>query len=341
MRIPGWCGCYLLAVLLWGSSYGLTEIALTGFSPGQVALWRALLGAGSLLVLELAAGRRRPRLRGADILRIMLLAALTTAASLSAITAQQRMTSGMVAVLCATTPLFAVFLHRFTRGHTPAATWVGVLLGCCGVAMLFSPSGDIDTVAVLLSLGAAGCLALAGLLAGICLAGTDFSDTQLTTAHLFFSGLLLFPVTLHSAATPATTGIGPLIALVALGVLGAAVANVMYWRVLREAGPVVVATTYQTVPLVAVVVGNVALGERLGTDEVIGAALILGGLGALLLGSRRVLEHRKDRLAGNEPAIVAGSLNTSPEMLPAQRISEMAAMSTTIPRIAASSPPIR
>lgn len=49
-------------VLVWGGSYALTEIALTAFSPGQVALWRALPGAGSLLVLAPATGRGRPRL---------------------------------------------------------------------------------------------------------------------------------------------------------------------------------------------------------------------------------------------------------------------------------------
>lgn len=340
MRIPGWFGCYLLVVLLWGGSYGLTEVALTAFSPGQVALWRALLGAGSLLVLVLITGQRLPRLGAAGAVRLLLLAALTTAASVSAATAQQRMPSGMVAVLCATTPLFAVFLHRFTRGHTPAATWAGALLGFGGVAVLFSPSGHIDGVAVALSLGSAACLALAGFFAGIFFAATDFSGTQLTMTQLLFSGLLLAPVT-PGDSTAAVTGIGPLLALAILGVLGAAVANVLFWRVLREAGPVVVSTTYQTVPLVAVVVGIVALGEHLGTGEVIGAALILAGLSALLLGNSRVLKqedtgfvNRKGRFADRQPVMVAASLITSPETPPAQRKSKAEIMNT-VTRIAA------
>ena len=59
-------------------------------------------------------------------------------------------------------------------------------------------------------------------------------------------------------------------ALLALGVLAAGIGNVLFWRVLRRAGPVLVATTYQTVPTVAVIVGVVAFGETLGVGELLG-----------------------------------------------------------------------
>ena len=57
----------------------------------------------------------------------------------------------------------------------------------------------------------------------------------------------------------------------------------MVYTVLRQAGPVVAATTYQTVPLVAVVVGIVILGEPFGLGEFAGTAFILAGLALQLV----------------------------------------------------------
>ena len=52
---------------------------------------------------------------------------------------------------------------------------------------------------------------------------------------------------------------------------------------LAGAGPVVAAKTYQTVPLVAVVVGIVILGEPFGLGEFAGTAFILAGLALQLV----------------------------------------------------------
>ncbi|HEY5148949.1 MAG TPA: EamA family transporter [Mycobacterium sp.] len=149
--MPGrWLPSYLLFVLLWDGAYGITEIALVAFSPGQVAMWRALIGAACLAVILVAAGGGPPRLGKAGWSRIAMSAALTTIASVSATAAQCRMPSAIVAVLCAMTPLFAAILCHLRRVPTPAIGWLGVGLGVVGVAVLFSPSGDIDGIGVML-----------------------------------------------------------------------------------------------------------------------------------------------------------------------------------------------
>lgn len=282
-----WLVAYALVVLLWGASYGITEIALTAFSPGEVAMWRALVGAGFLAVLLVAGGTGLPRLRTAGVVRILALAGLTTVASVSAAAAQCRMPSGIVAVLCAMTPLFCVIFYRLRRIPTAPTKWIGVCLGVVGVAVLLSPSGNLDGVAVVLGLTAAACYALAGVLAAAFFSGSKFSGTQLTMAQLLASGALLVPVTAVSDTAPSLLEPAPVAALLALGVLVAAVGNVLFWRVVRQAGPVVAATTYQTVPAVAIVVGVVVLGEPFGIAEFTGAALVFTGLALQLPRSRR------------------------------------------------------
>lgn len=280
--MPGrWLPSYLVVVLLWGGAYGVTEIALAAFSPGQVAMLRALVGAGCLAMILVAGGGGLPRLGRGGLCRVVLLAGLTTIASVSAIAAQCRMPSAIVAVLCAMTPLFTAVLCHLKRVRTPAVRWVGVGLGVAGVAVLLSPGGEADAIGVLLGLVTAACFAVAGFLATVFFADSPYSGGQLTMVQLLLAGLLLVPVTPLSGISLAASW--PLAAVVILGVLAAAVGNVLFWRVLRLAGPVVAATTYQTVPLVAVVVGIVVLGEPFGVGEFFGAALILTGLALQLV----------------------------------------------------------
>jgi drug/metabolite transporter (DMT)-like permease len=281
MIIGRWLPSYLLVVLLWGGAYGITEIALTAFSPGQVAMWRALIGAACLAVILVAGGGGLPRLGKAGWCRIAVLAGLTTIASVSATTAQCRMPSAIVAVLCAMTPLFAAIFCHLRRVPTPATGWLGVGLGVIGVAALLSPSGNVDDIGVILGLTAAACFALSGALAAAFFPGSTHSGSKLTMAQLLCSGLLLVPVTPVTGLSLSPSG--PLAAVLILGVFAAAVGNVLFWRVLRQAGPVVAATTYQTVPLVAVLVGIVILGEPFGIGEYLGTAFILAGLALQLV----------------------------------------------------------
>ena len=281
MIIGRWLPSYLLVVLLWGGAYGITEIALAAFSPGQVAIGRALVGAACLAVILVAGGGGLPRLGKAGWCRIAVLAGLTTIASVSATTAQCRMPSAIVAVLCAMTPLFAAIFCQMRRVPTPATGWLGVGLGVIRVAALLSPSGNVDDIGVMLGLTAAACFALSGALAAAFFPGSTHSASQLTMAQLLCSGLVLVPVTPVTGLSLSPSG--PLVAVLILGVLAAAVGNVLFWRVLRQAGPVVAATTYQTVPLVAVVVGIVILGEPFGLGEFAGTAFILAGLALQLV----------------------------------------------------------
>ncbi len=286
-----WLVSYALVALLWGGSYGITEIALTAFSPGEVAMWRALVGAGFLAVLLVAGGSGLPRLGTAGAVRILALAGLTTVAAVSAAAAQCRMPSAIVAVLCATTPLICVIFYRLRRTPTAPTMWIGVCLGVVGVAVLLSPSGNVDSFGVVLGLTAAACYALAGMLAAAFFSASTFSGIQLTMVQLLASGALLVPVTSVGDSTPSPLPPGPVAALLALGVLVAAVGNVLFWRVVRQAGPVIAATTYQTVPVVAIVVGVVVLGEPFGVAEFVGAALVFAGLALQLPRSRRAADQ--------------------------------------------------
>lgn len=277
-----WIPAYLLLVLLWGSSYAITDIALTGFSPAGVALWRSVIGAGFLTVILLVTGTGLPRLGRSGGVRILVLGTLTTVAHVSVATAQARMPSGIVSILCSTTPLLAVGIYWLRRAPIPPMKWVSVSLGVLGVGVLISPEVRLDRVGVMLGIAAAALFAVAGVLAAIFFPDSAFTGTQLTAAQLAVGAVLLAPVAAANGSVASRPEPGPLIALILLGLLAAGVGNVLFWRVLRTAGPVFAATTYQSVPVVAVAVGVLALNESPRVGEIVGGVLVLAGLGLLL-----------------------------------------------------------
>jgi len=296
MRVR-WLPGYLLLVVLWGGSYAITELALTQFTPIAVALWRSVIGAGFLGIVLMAGGHGIPRLGTGGLWRIGLLGSLTTAAQVSSATAQLRMPSGMVAVLCSTTPLISVVFYWLRRTPIPPMKWLSVSLGIVGVAVLLSPKVHLDHLGFGLGLLAAGLFAAAGILAADFFPDSRFTATQLTVAQLSVTAVLLAPIVAANAAARGTLSWpspGPVIALLALGVLAAGVGNVLFWRVLRTAGPVLAATTYQTVPVVAVVLGVLLLDERIEVGEIIGIALVLTGLVLLLPMVRSAAEDTDD-----------------------------------------------
>ena len=271
-----WVGGYVTVVAVWGGSYGITDVALTGFRPTEVAMWRTVTGVGFLTGLLVVKGTGLPRLGRAGAARIFVLGTLTTVAGVSATTAQTRVPSGLVAVLCAMTPLIAVVFYWLRRVPIPPMKWFSLSLGVAGVAVLLSPKVDLDHIGIALGLLAAGLFALAGILAADFFPDSSFTATQLTAAQLIVTAMLLVPFNIATAdGLPPWPKPGPLAAVLALGVLAAGVGNVLFWRVLRAAGPVVAATTHQVVPVLAVAVGVVVFGQPLGVGEIAGAVMVL------------------------------------------------------------------
>jgi drug/metabolite transporter (DMT)-like permease len=89
---------------------------------------------------------------------------------------------------------------------------------------------------------------------------------------------------------PNTTGgsvLWPLLAVLALGVVGTGIAMSFQYDVVRAAGPTVGSSVTYLIPVVAVSLGVVFLGERLQWPQIAGAAIVLSA--AVLIGrsSRR------------------------------------------------------
>jgi drug/metabolite transporter (DMT)-like permease len=95
-------------------------------------------------------------------------------------------------------------------------------------------------------------------------------------ARLALAAILLLPAAI-AVPPPQVPGPAALAAIVVLGVICTAAALAIFFRLIVEAGPNRASVITYINPVVAVVVGMLVLGERLGAVSTLGLLMILGG----------------------------------------------------------------
>lgn len=271
-----------LAPAIWGSSYIVTTQLLPQVPAMTVALLRAL-PAGLLL---LAFARRLPQ--GMWWLRVFILGALNFSVFWSMLfVSAYRLPGGAAATVGAVQPLVVVFLAAWVQGSAlrPASV-LGALAGLAGVALLvLAPSVALDATGI-----AAGLAAALSMACGTVLTRKWRPPVPLLTFtawQLTAGGLLLLPVALWAGPDfPAPTP-GHLIGLAWLGLVGAALTYVLWFRGIARLEPNMVAQLGFLSPLTAILLGWVFLDQTLTSVQMAGVALVLGGIWLGLKGAAR------------------------------------------------------
>lgn len=280
--------------LVWGSTYLAIKFAVVSLPPLLMAGSRFLL-AGVILYAIL-------RLRGvaAPSWKQWRPAALTGALLLLAgnglITyGQQTIPSGRAALIVATTPLWMVLLAwLFYGGNRPSVrTWLGLLVGFAGAALLIRPTGDASTG----SLAAWTMLALAPVCWSVGSLQTRRApptpDVLLTSAMQMLTGgtmMILVGSLLGEWSTLWSNSISAIsvIAFFYLAIAGGLVGFTTYAWLLHNASPSAVSTYAYVNPLVAVLLGWLVAGEALDTTILLAAGLVIGAVVLITLPRKQV-----------------------------------------------------
>src|SRR5207237_3505122 len=106
---------------------------------------------------------------------------------------------------------------------------------------------------------------------------------RVATGQLVVSSVMLAPLALvHDRSwTIASPSAAAWIALVALASLSTALGYLIYFRLLARAGPTNVLLVTFLIPVSAIVLGTLALGEQLAMRHIVGMAAIAIGLAAI------------------------------------------------------------
>lgn len=282
MNLRDWSFLILLS-LIWGGSFFFVEIALLDVSPLVTVLGRVGGAALILLVVLKLSGKSLPR--KADIwLTFFIMGAINNAIPFMLIvSAQTEITSSLASIFNATTPLFTVVLaHYLSRDEkiTPLKIF-GITLGFFGVVMMigFDALQGIDgsvwaQLAILLSSTAYGLSAIYGRR----FKGQD--PMVLATGQVTCAALLLLPFTLVFGFPDGLImpSLNSLLAIFALASLCTAFAYVLYFRVLATSGATNLMLVTFLVPVSAISLGVIFLGESLKLYQISGMVLIFTGL---------------------------------------------------------------
>jgi drug/metabolite transporter (DMT)-like permease len=201
---------------------------------------------------------------------------------------QTHIASGLASILNATTPVFTVIVaHFLTRDEKLTVNrLIGVLVGLAGVSVIIGPEAlqglGVNAFAQLAVLGAAVCYSFAGIY-GRRFRRLGVHPVVTATGQVSASAIMMLPLALAvdcpwRLPIPAPPVLG---AVLGLATLSTALAYIIFFRVLATAGATNIMLVTFLIPVSAVLLGMVFLGEHLAWRHFLGMGLIGAGLAAI------------------------------------------------------------
>jgi drug/metabolite transporter (DMT)-like permease len=261
--------------LIWGSSFLFIDVGLEALAPGVIAVARVALGVAALALVPAA---RRPIGRE-DRVRVAFLGVIWAGLPLILFpVAQQWIDSSVAGMLNGAVPLAgAAWAVVLLRRPLPRVHAVGLLIGFAGVLAISWPQLQGSRATTL----GAGLVVLAVVLYGLAVnlavpLQQRYGALPVLLRAQLAALVLLLPFGLwglrdSSLAWPSV------LAMVPLGVLGTGVAFVLMTTLVgRVGGPRGAVATY-FIPVVAIALGVLLLGERVAPAALAGTALVVAG----------------------------------------------------------------
>lgn len=284
----------------------LIKIGLRDLSPEMVAFARIALAAAVLMPIAAAQGALSG-LRG-RLGVIALVGAVQVAGPFLLIPlGEQHITSALAGILVATTPIFTALLaiRIDHEERSEGLRLVGVAVGVAGVVLLFGV--DLGGSSSALLGGLAVVLASVGYSVGSFVVKHRLSHARplgVVAAVMTVSAVLL--VIPAIATAPASgPGLGPIAAVVALGVFGTGAAFVIFYLLIGTVGPARTMIVSYLAPGFAVLYGAALLGETITAATLAGLALIVGGSWLAVGGAPGQVRHAKEEGLPEEALDVA------------------------------------
>ena len=292
-----------LLAAFWGASYMFIKVAGREFEPAAMMMLRLLI-ASSLILLVLAVQRGWTD----TVVEMRALGwegfALGVANGAIPFTliawGERHIDSGVAAIANASMPIFVVLLAiRFKPSETVRGLrLVGFIVGLVGVGVLAGvhPQGGWWGVAGTMAVVVASVSYAVGSLWGQRLIAHT-SGLVLSTTTMIGGLIALIPIAIWQMPSH-VPGWKPTGSVIALAVIGTAIAQILLYRVLRTDGAARVSLVTYLLPATALLYGVLLLGESVTWQELAGLVLILGGVA---IGSGAVRLPRREPVAAPSP----------------------------------------
>jgi drug/metabolite transporter (DMT)-like permease len=272
----------LVTVVLWALNLTVTRYILThGFEPLAYATVRYGL-ATAIFVAIVLAGEGTLRLARADLPLAGAAALFIFLNQLAFVYALDRTSASTIALILGATPAFAALiglalgLERLSRKF-----WVAAAISFAGVGLVAIGGGsadvEADTLGILLGLATAGTWAAYSVTVGPLMQRYSASRISVVALGAAWVGLLLVGLPQTAGQDP---GVGLTVwSLLVFATLGPLVLTTILWfRVIHRIGASRATLVANLQPFVAAIVALVLLSERMTALQVVGGALIAGGI---------------------------------------------------------------
>lgn len=281
---PGLYAWSLLIILtiIWGFSYYFIKHSLIAFNPSQVASLRMVFSALALSPFLFKALKSVARINYPMIVFVGFIGAFLPAFLYPF--AQQKISSSLAGIINAFTPICTFGIGVLFFGvKNERSKLIGTIIALIGAfsLILLKPNAEIRAEGLYLLVAFASPL-LYGLNGNTIKSKlSSISGIQMTTLMYFFMSLYCIPLSFWNGAfqqIPLAINSGnAFYHLLALSVLGSAVAMALFNILIQKVHVMFAASVTYLMPLVSLFVGFFD-GEKLGVNDIVGLICILTGV---------------------------------------------------------------
>ncbi|MGA9279111.1 DMT family transporter [Ilumatobacter sp.] len=274
-------GLFIAVAAIWGSSFLFIDIGLDAFPPGVITLIRVASGALALAVLP----KRHVTIEAGDRARLVVLSVIWVAIPFTLFPiAEQYINSSVTGLLNGATPIFAASVAAILlRQRATGPLLAGIVVGFVGIVLISLPSisdGSNETRGVVLVLAATVCYGFAINLSAPLQA--RYGSLPLMSRTLALATIWTLPYGLWQI-DDASWELGPLVAVLVLGVFGTGIAFAIMGSLVGRVGSTRASFITYLIPVVSLTLGVTFRGDTVAPLAIIGIACVIGGA---LLASR-------------------------------------------------------
>lgn len=281
-RTKSWVPIYIALGIVWGCSFIFIKLGLEFLTPYGVAFGRCALGAATLLIALKLRGLALPRIRAtwAHLWVVSLL--LNVIPGILFAVAETEVTSILAGIINAVTPLMTMLaiMIAFRDEVLKRNQVIGLITGFIGVLVVLGAWEG---------LGSNPWWAVAALLLAVACYGISFPYSRkfvlprklqpevMAATQLIAATVTLLPLYLYDGIAEDNYRVGPVLAMLALGIFGSGFAYIWNFKIMSAAGSAIASSVTYVTPVVAVIVGIIFLGESITWNEPLGCLIVLFG----------------------------------------------------------------
>lgn len=277
-----WVSKYLLAGLIWGSSFLFIAVGVKALPAVGVAFWRLAIGALVMFAIIRISGHKLPR--DPKTWLTMWIGGIFMSAIPFVLFAyaEQHVSSALAGIINAATPVMTVLMILlFFREERPnLKTMIGLAIGLLGVAVVLGVwrgFGDAEPTAVLALIAAIACYGFGTPFMRRFIGPLGLPTSVNTFGQISTAAITLVPFYFFGPLTIGEVKTETVLAMIALGALGSGMAYWLYYGVIAEVGSTIASSVTLITPIVAVALGVMVLGEDLHWHEPVGALIVVAG----------------------------------------------------------------